>query len=557
MSPSEDNLKLLYKFAQSEAGVGAICKAGAIPSLVHLLDKDPVSLACQSALMLSKMTGHWASCEAIIRAEALGSLIRLLCREIEDDFLKAVAQTIAQLVPSMSLSLYQDYVDHEDYIGTLRHLVGLVGHGRMEVRLAAAEVIQGISRQGTYRLWDVRSILRREGHGKESTVLDLCHLMLDCRDLSEQESVAAAIAALRGPGCFDREVSEIIRCKIIPPLIRLLDDTCTETAISACRVLRALTDSEDDCWGEDYAILERLTPLLSHADDKIFVEAAWTASMLTWHDPSSPLPDSFTLTTIQRLIRLLHHREERVVVSALRSIADARCLEDLWTDFLLEMADEGGVPHLIDLLRSRNFAVAEAALLVIHRIREDASFPVMRHFLKHGIIESLLHALTSCSSCLFQRILHTFRQFFRFAIPRVVRFLLSLNRPSMELVLSALRGILQAPDLDSTVSDACYLGCETYEMPDPTIPRRLLQLARHTLARHTPDSKSLIDITYVICWCIRDWYQSRKEFRAAGAVSFLTDSRLVDIRLGTGKLVQESLDHLRQCSDVETDSELE
>ena len=290
--------------------------------LSHLLDNDPVSFACQSALILSKMTGHWASCIAI-RTEALGNLIRLLCREIGDDCLKAVAHTIMQSAQSMSRFRHDVDIPRD----TLQQLVGLVGHGRMEVRLAAAEAIHGIS-----TMWDYCSFLR-----EKSTVLDLCRLMLDCRDLSEQELVAATINALRDSKPFDPEVNEVINRKILPPLVRLLDNTCTDTAISACRVLRIPMILEDK-EGDNDAILQRLMPLLSHADDEIFVEAAWTASALTWHEFFfDPLPKTFTFTTIQRLVRLLRHRDERVVVSALRSIADARCLRHLWTDFLLEM----------------------------------------------------------------------------------------------------------------------------------------------------------------------------------------------------------------------------
>ena len=265
--------------------------------LLRLLDKDPVSLACQSALILSKMTGYWVSCEAISE-EALEPLIRLLCREIGDDILKAVAYTISQSVQSQFMPGFDLYVDIPR--DTLPQLVGLLGHGRMEVRLAAAEVIQCVSTECD------RHKFLMEG----STVLDLCRLMLDCRDLSEQELVAAAINALRDSKRFDPEVDDIINHDILPPLIHLLDDTCTDTAISACRVLRKpmiLHDVE----GDNDDILHRLTPLLSHADDEIFVEAAWTASVLTWHDPSYPLPNSFPLTTIQRLVRLLRHREER------------------------------------------------------------------------------------------------------------------------------------------------------------------------------------------------------------------------------------------------------
>ena len=455
--------------------------------------------------MLSKMTGHWASCKAIIHAEALGPLIRLLCRDIGDDILKAVADTIAQSAQSTSRHQHHVNIPRD----TLQELVGLLGQGRMEVRLAAAEVIQGMS-----RLWNCRPFLR-----ESSTVLDLCRLILDCRDLSEQESVAAAINALQDSRPFNPEVNRMINHKILPPLVHLLNDTCTQTAISACRVLRKPMILEDK-GGDNDAILQRLTPLLSHVDDEIFVEAAWTASVLTWHRPSWPLPKTFTFATIQRLVRLLHHREERVVVNALRSIADARCLRDLCMDFVLEMADEGGVRHLIDLLKSKSLAVAESALLVIDRIRQSSSLPMMRNFLKHGIIESLLNTHASYSSCLFQRILHTLGKFFswrttQFAIPHLVQFLLSLNRPSRELVLFTL--------CEGLAHDDDYFG-DQGENPllDPSIPRHLLRLAWHML----DSSESLGNITYIICWFIDNYSLSREEFRAAGAASFLGDSRL-------------------------------
>ena len=477
----------------------AIYEAEAISSLVRLLDKDPVSLACQSALILSKMTGHWASCKAI-RAEALGPLIRLLRREIGDDFVKAVAHTVAQSTSGV------EYLEgNEIPRDTLQQLIGLLGHGRMEVRLAAAEVISCLSKFQNFRPY-----LR-----ERSTILDLCRLMLDCRDLSEQEVVAAAIDTIRVYQHFDPEVNEIINRKILPPLIRLLDDTCPETAISACRVLRKPMIS-----GDNDAILQRLTPLLSHTHDEIFVEAAWTASVLTWYDPPGPLPNSFTSTTIQRLARLLHHREERVVVSALRSISDARCLDVLWTDILLEMADEGGVCHLIDLLKSRNLAVAESALLVIDRIHQSSSSPVRRHFLKHGIIESLVQTHASYSSRLFQQILCTLRDFFcwrttQSAIPHLVPCLLSLDRLSRERMVDALSDMLY--------DDGCsFHGTEDDITPlDPSIPRHLLRLAWHTL----DSCESPSDITYIICWFIDNYSQSREEFRAAGAASFFEDSR--------------------------------
>ena len=81
---------------------------------------------------------------------------------------------------------------------TLQQLVDLPGHGPTEIRLAAAEVIQCISTE-----WDCHRFLR-EG----STALDLCRLMLDCSDLSEQELVAADINALRESKSYDPEVNK-------------------------------------------------------------------------------------------------------------------------------------------------------------------------------------------------------------------------------------------------------------------------------------------------------------------------------------------------------------
>ena len=269
--------------------------------------------------------------------------------------------------------------------------------------------------------------------------------------------------------------------------------------------------------------------------------------MLTWHDPLYPLPKTFTSTTIQRLVGLLsHHREEQVVVSALRSIADARCLRYLWTFFLLEMADEGGVRHLIDLLKSRNLAVAESALLVIDRIRRVASLPAMRHFLKHGIIESLLQTQAPCTSYLFQRILQTLREFFswrttQFAIPHVVRCLLSLDRPSRQLVLLTL-----AEELDLCHNDDVTLL-------DPSIPRHLLRLAWHTM----DSNERLSEITVIICWFVDNYSQSREEFRAAGAASFLEDSRLLSGQsLDDGSAnIQRALRLLGQDVDTESDTD--
>ena len=186
-------------------------------------------------------------------------------------------------------------------------------------------------------------------------------------------------------------------------------------------------------------------------------------------------------------------------------------------DFLLEMADEGGVRHLIDLLNSRNLAVAESALLLIDRIRQSSLLPAMRHFLKHGIIESLIQTHAPHSSCLFQRIQDTFSEVFcwrttQSAIPDVVRCLLSLDRHSRELVLSTLYNVLPHGSSDE----------DAFTRIDPSIPRHLLRLARHMQDSH----EYLFDIKTIICWFIFEYSQSREEYRAAGAASFLENYRL-------------------------------
>lgn len=49
----------------------------------------------------------------------------------------------------------------------------------------------------------------------------------------------------------------------------------------------------------DRTTLEHLKPHLSHSNDEVFVEAAWTASVLTWRGCYSiHLPQPFTLTII-------------------------------------------------------------------------------------------------------------------------------------------------------------------------------------------------------------------------------------------------------------------
>jgi hypothetical protein len=304
-----------------------------------------------------------------------------------------------------------------------------------------------------------------------------------------------------------------------------------------------------DQWGDNNAIPQHLTPLISHPDDEVFVEAAWTASVLTWRDGDDPhLPESFPLTAIQRLSRLLHHHKEHVVICALHSIADARCLDNVLVDFLLEIADEGGVDHVIKLMGSSNLHVAEAALLVIHRIQcidfdtGPARHPVLRHFLKHGVIQALLHNLSCNSSRLFQQTADVIDDFWHMmesplaasTMLHLIRLLLSLENLARLVVISFM-------------NDAIQFGVDFTHL-DPSIPRLLLQLARDEM-NSFDFFKQILQLIYFF---IKDHSELREPFRAAGAESFLADPQLLSRLTELGedgdhvrKQIQGSLDLLR------------
>jgi len=70
---------------------------------------------------------------------------------------------------------------------------------------------------------------------------------------------------------FHTEIEKIIiNSQILPPLILLLDDTSTETAIAACRILRIPLIMKDEI-GDNEAILILLTRSLSYPGDEVFV----------------------------------------------------------------------------------------------------------------------------------------------------------------------------------------------------------------------------------------------------------------------------------------------
>ena len=482
------------------------------------------------------MTSYWPSWEAILDANAVGPLIRLLSPEIEDDILEAVAHIITQSTRRPSWPVNRMVIPSD----TLQQLVDLLRSGRMELRLTATKVVQAVAKS-----YMNRTLLR-----KSSTVSDLCHLALNCRDLTEKKLVVSAISVFRNP--FESYVNDVIdpfkvviNTQIILPLRDLLAHPSPKIVISACHVL-----------GKSTMLMERratipwqLMPLLSHTDDEVFVEAIWTASDLVQNQlpvhHSTRLEDALS-SAIPRLIRLLRHHEQQIVVSALRSIANAP--SGYIYAYLLEMVDQGEVRLLIDLLKSSNLAVAEAALLVVRTIGEQY-VSVKEYLVKHGVIQSLLHNLAFDPSPLFPETLDTLFNYMRdrrkpedaHAIPFILQLLPTLHSPSIEKVLERLSVRITA----HFPLDVTFVGSK--------IPRQLLQIAWHIL----DSGGSLSRIVQIICDFVLIYNRSTDEFRTAGAESFLSNPRLlpaISEQGATGNLAKRIQNALRRLrGNIEID----
>jgi hypothetical protein len=245
-----------------------------------------------------------------------------------------------------------------------------------------------------------------------------------------------------------------------------------------------------------------------------------------------------------------------VVVSALHSIADARCLNAVLVDFLLEFANEGGTHHLINLLESSNLDVVEAALCVVRCIHciccDDCPLirPVLRHFLKHGIIQALLGNLACDSSRLFQQTAQSIALCWMemespLVTPTVlhlIRLLPSLEDPAKLAIISTMDDLIE------------FHG--DYTQLDPSIPRLFLQLAQDEA-----NSLELLNrIVRLICRAVFHCIELRGAFQTAGAESFLTDpqllSRLTEQDDGCGDIrdnIQDALDLLRSSYSDSSD----
>ena len=385
---------------QSYAGVRAVYDGQAIPPLVRLLDDDDRRIVCRITRILSKMTRHWGSCMSMLQGGILPLFIRLLSREIEEEVLTALAHILAQAIPMCSPECrhYIRALSRDD----LQTLIGHLNLGCMEIRLAAAEAIQGIARADVS---DITQTLKGS-----NTDLSLCHLLLDCRNSSEEETVTSVIDAINVWCGIGTEADSILRTQILPGFMQLLRDDNSDMAMASCRILRHLYYTGEFHEEHDEEILLRLTRLLSHADIHVFVEAAWTASTLAFHDESHPtLPEIFDLTVIQGVTRLLHHQDDQVVVKALRGLADVSC-DHLVLDILFEMVNGGGIPQLVRLLSSNNVEITAAALDLVRCCIVDVLTSkcrcqaITRLFIRHGAIAALVRNITSSNPLLHQTI---------------------------------------------------------------------------------------------------------------------------------------------------------
>jgi hypothetical protein len=289
-------------------------------------------------------------------AGAISSLLNLLCHTQEDEVLRAVPPTLGRCAESfVNEQLYLPAADLLTIppVTLIQRLVGLLDPGCLKVRLAAAEAIKGIAGQAC----DVSQELRR------AAVLQLCHLFSDCRDLSDQELVTSAIGALQPfhDNRRDDSLKDAIAQRVVRPFLDLLDHQSVEMQARACRALRGPILMDDDM---ESVIVSHLKPLLSHSDDEIWVEAAWTTLRWTWHDwlcRHQYLPASIVFTTLRRLVCLLSHEKEQVVVSATRALAAACSSRRDDFDFWIAFAHEGGLRQLIRLCSSESVDVIAAA----------------------------------------------------------------------------------------------------------------------------------------------------------------------------------------------------
>ena len=485
---------------ECDIGAQAICDAQVIPLLVNFLDHSPVPLACRSASILSMMTHHRDSCVAMLHAGALTPLIRLLSQEIGEEDLRVIAHTITKCIPhdSGESDLHVPDIPRD----ALQQLVSLLGPGRTEVRLAAAEAIHAVASLG---VTDVTEALRGPG---EVTVLYLCHLALDCQDLAKKEVVISAISALWNQKPFNASVDEIIDTKILPLLIHLLGDSNAQMVIGACRALRKLRQLDNS-----RGVLPHLAPLLSHSDDEVFVEGVWTMWALTLHHLDSHGPhEFFDLATTQRLRRLLHHDKEQIVVSVLRSIGDASALGTPAVGVL----DERSISQIVNLVSSRNIDAADAALHIVATLASSASdCETARGFVEHGAIQMLGSNLAIDAHPLLKQTLDTLaclvldEQGFEAVAPHLVRLMASSD-------------ILKGKAVD-ILHGFFTLNVDHSVAPGPLHPSTSIPVLLIQAVLHAKDSTELEKVLYVLCGFITYYSQSYEEFRRAGIGSFLAD----------------------------------
>jgi len=212
-------------------------------------------------------------------------------------------------------------------------------------------------------------------------------------------------------------------------------------------------------------------------------------------------------------------------------------------DFLLEIADEGGMRHIISLTGSSNLDVARAALLFVcdtFSAEGEILGSGRRHLVKHGVVQALLHNLACDSSDLFHESARVMNRFWEVMDPpllastmqHLIHLLPSLEDLAKTVVISSMNYLM---DMDDDIDDM--------ELLDPSVPRLLIQLARDGMCSLYLLEQLLRLISFVLLKC----RELRDAFRAEGLESFLADAQhLSHWNDSVRKGINDSLDLLRE-----------
>jgi len=321
-------------------------------------------------------------CVAMITADAIPSLSRLLSLPIRDTMLAVVAKTMGQCaIHQRYYRRFSSLFPHD----VLQPLINLLQSDETEVYIVAIGAINDVASGGAKEV--LRHLL------DEGVVPQLCHLSSKCSNLLVLEKVASAIGRITADkDIYGGEDDEDIKRHVLRPLVDLLGHGKVEVQIRAARALYKLSHSRPlvDLWGET-TVLPHLIPLISSGNDELFVEALLSASCWTYDDVGDYIgedcPEYKSTHTVSRLIRLLSCNEDRVVASAALAIGKIAFFP--YDDFFQKVVDLGGIPLIISLLSSKNMEVIRAAAETLSRVRVEETL----NFVGQGVMSALVNAL--------------------------------------------------------------------------------------------------------------------------------------------------------------------